>query len=165
VPYAFLGGALVLPGTFYQGIVGIILVFAAYRLFWFPDQKSPGTRVVPRVMALLLGACLGFVSGLTGIGGGIFFGPLLLGMGWAEPRQSASVSAAFILVNSVAGLVGETLSVHALPSAAPLWAGAVVLGGIVGSELGARQLAEVTLRRLLAVVLALAGLKLIFMRR
>ena len=118
VPCAFLGGALVLPGTFYQGI-----------------------------------------------GGGIFLGPLLLGMGWAEPRQSASVSAAFILVNSVAGLVGETLSVHALPSAAPLWAGAVVLGGIVGSELGARQLAEVTLRRLLAVVLALAGLKLIFMRR
>jgi hypothetical protein len=86
-------------------------------------------------------------------------------MGWAEPHQSASVSAAFILVNSVAALFGETLSVHALPSAAPLWAGAVLLGGIVGSELGARQFAEVTLRRLLAVVLAIAGLKLIFVRR
>ena len=116
-------------------------------------------------MALLLGAGLGFVSGLTGVGGGIFFSPLLLMMGWAEPRQSASVSAAFILVNSVAGLVGESLSVHALPSAAPLWAGAVMVGGLIGSELGVRQLAEVTLRRLLAVVLAIAGLKLLFIRR
>jgi uncharacterized membrane protein YfcA len=86
-------------------------------------------------------------------------------MGWAEPHQSASVSAAFILVNSVAGLCGETLSVQALPGAAPLWAGAVVAGALLGSELGARQFAEVTLRRLLAVVLALAGLKLILSRR
>jgi uncharacterized membrane protein YfcA len=165
LPCAFLGGVLVLPGAFYQVIVGIVLVFAAYRLFWFADQKRPHTRAVPRMTALLLGACLGFVSGLTGIGGGIFLGPLLLGMGWAAPHQSASVSAAFILVNSVAALCGETLSMHALPSAAPLWAGTVLLGGLVGSELGARQLAEVTLRRLLAVVLAIAGLKLIFVRR
>jgi len=117
------------------------------------------------MLALLFGAGLGFVSGLTGIGGGIFLSPLLLVMGWAEPRQSASVSAAFILVNSVAGFFGETISMHALPHAAPLWAGAVVIGGLVGSELGARQFAEVTLRRLLAVVLAMAGLKLIFFQR
>jgi uncharacterized membrane protein YfcA len=165
VPCAFLGGALVLPGALYQGLVGIVLLFAAYRLFWYPDHQRPVPAVIPRMLALLLGACLGFVSGLTGIGGGIFLGPLLLIMGWAEPRQSASVSAAFILVNSVAGLGGETMSVHALPSAAPLWAGAVVVGGLVGSELGARQLAEVALRRLLAVVLAIAGLKLILIRR
>jgi uncharacterized protein len=129
------------------------------------DEERSHAIGVPRVLALLLGGCLGFVSGLTGIGGGIFLSPLLLVMGWAEPRQSASVSAAFILVNSVAGLFGETMRVHALPSTAPLWAGAVVVGGLVGSELGARQFAEVTLRRLLAVVLAIAGLKLIFIRR
>jgi uncharacterized membrane protein YfcA len=86
-------------------------------------------------------------------------------MGWAEPHQSASVSAAFILVNSLAALVGESLSVRALPGAAPLWAAAVMLGGLVGSDLGARQFAEVTLRRLLAVILAIAGVKLIFVRR
>jgi uncharacterized protein len=165
VPCAFLGGTLILPGQLYQGLVGIVLVFAAYRLFWYADHATTRTTAVPPVMALLLGAGLGFVSGLTGVGGGIFFSPLLLMMGWAEPRQSASVSAAFILVNSVAGLVGESLSVHALPSAAPLWAGAVMVGGLIGSELGVRQLAEVTLRRLLAVVLAIAGLKLLFIRR
>jgi uncharacterized membrane protein YfcA len=165
VPCAFLGGALVLPSGLYQGLVGIVLLFAAYRLFWYADQPQVHPTGVPRLVALLLGAGLGFVSGLTGIGGGIFLSPLLLVMGWAEPRQSASVSAAFILVNSIAGLFGETMSAHALPSAAPLWAGAVVVGGFLGSELGARQLAEVALRRLLAVVLAIAGLKLIFIHR
>jgi uncharacterized membrane protein YfcA len=165
VPCAFLGGVLMLPGALYQGLVRIFLVYAAYRLFWYPDEAKLRTTGIPWGLALLLGACLGFVSGLTGIGGGIFFSPLLLMMGWAEPRQSAGVSAAFILVNSVAGLCGDTLSVHALPHAASLWAGAVMVGGLIGSELGARQFAEVTLRRLLAVALAMAGLKLLFIRR
>src|SRR6266436_2822500 len=93
----------------YQALVGIVLVFAAYRLFWYADQPKTHPKDVPRMLALLFGAGLGFVSGLTGIGGGIFLSPLLLVMGWAEPRQSASVSAAFILVNSIAGLFGETL--------------------------------------------------------
>ena len=165
VPFAFLGGSLSLPGTLYRVLVGIVLLFAAYRLFWYADQGKPSTRAVPLLPALLLGAGLGLVSGLTGIGGGIFLSPLLLMMGWAEPRQIAGVSAAFVLVNSVAGLCGETMSEHALPSAAALWVCAVVIGGLAGSELGARRLAEVTLRRLLAVVLAIAGLKLILVRR
>ena len=165
LPFAFVGGMLSLPGPLYRVLVGIVLLFAAYRLFWYTDQGKPGTGAVPLVLALVMGAGLGLVSGLTGIGGGIFLSPLLIVMGWAEPRQSASLSAAFILVNSVAGLCGDTVSVHALPSAAPLWVGAVVVGGLAGSELGARQLAEVALRRLLAVVLAIAGLKLILVRR
>jgi hypothetical protein len=165
LPFAFLGGMLSLPGSLYRMLVGIVLLFAAYRLFWYTDQGKPIPRAVPCVLALVVGAGLGLVSGLTGIGGGIFLGPLLIMMGWAEPRQSASISAAFVLVNSVAGLCGDAVSVHALPSAAPLWVGAVVVGGLTGSELGTRRLAEVALRRLLAVVLAIAGLKLIFVRR
>lgn len=165
LPFAFLGGMLSLPGTLYRVLVGIVLLFAAYRLFWYADQEAPRVRAVPRLLALLLGAGLGLVSGLTGIGGGIFLSPLLIVMGWAEPRCSASVSAAFILVNSVAGIFGETVSVAALPGTTPLWAGAVVIGGLIGSELGVRRLAEVTLRRLLALVLAIAGLKLILVRR
>lgn len=165
LPFAFVGGMLALPGPVYRALVGIVLVFAAYRLFWYTDQGKPSPRAVPLRLALVVGAGLGLVSGLTGIGGGIFLSPLLIMMGWAELRQSAGVSAAFVLVNSVAGLCGDTVGVHALPSAAPLWVGAVVVGGLAGSELGTRRLAEVALRRLLAVVLALAGLKLILVRR
>jgi uncharacterized protein len=165
VPCALLGGALALPGTLYRVLVGIVLLFAAYQLLWYADQGALSPTAVPLLPALVFGAGLGFVSGLTGIGGGIFLGPLLVMMGWAEPRHSAGVSTAFVLVNSVAGLSGDVMNVHALPSAAPLWAGAVVLGGLVGSELGVRQLAEVTLRRVLAVLLGIAGLKLILVRR
>jgi uncharacterized membrane protein YfcA len=165
VPFAFLGGVLSLPGTLYRVLVGVALLFAAYRLFCYTDRGRRPSRAVPLLPALLCGMGLGFASGLTGIGGGIFLSPLLIVMGWADPRSSAAVSAAFILINSAAGLFGASVNMHALPSAAALWIGAVVLGGIVGSELGARQLAEVTLRRLLAVVLAIAGLKLLLVRR
>lgn len=165
MPFAFLGGMLSLPGSLYRVLVGIVLLFAAYRLFWYTDQGELSPGAVPLLLALVVGAGLGLVSGLTGIGGGIFLSPLLIMMGWAEPHQSASISAAFVLVNSVAGLCGDTVSVHALPSAVPLWVGAVVVGGLTGSELGVRRLAEVAFRRLLAIILALAGLKLILLRR
>jgi uncharacterized membrane protein YfcA len=133
LPFAFVGGMLSLPGPLYRTLVGIVLVFAAYRLFWYADRGKPGPGAVPLVLALIVGAGLGLVSGLTGISGGIFLGPLLIMMGWAEPRQSASISAAFVLVNSVAGLCGDSVSVQALPRAAPLWVGAVVVGGLAGA--------------------------------
>ena len=115
--------------------------------------------------ALASGAVRGFLSGLTGVGGGIFLSPLLLFMGWAMFKQTAGTSSAFILLNSVAGLLGHVSSVQSLPPAAVVWALAAVLGGIVGSEIGVRRLAEVALRRLLALVLVIAGLRLILARR
>jgi uncharacterized protein len=165
IPLAFLGGALSLPDSIFRVLVGVTLIFAGYRLFWYRDEQQPSGKDIPLLPALFLGAGLGLISGLTGIGGGIFLSPLLIMMGWAEPRHSAGVSAAFILVNSVAGLVGNTMTMYALPSAIPLWGLAVVIGGLAGSELGARRLAEVTLRRLLAVMLMVAGAKLILVRR
>ncbi len=165
IPLAFLGGALSLPDSIFRVIVGATLIFAGYRLFWYRDERQARNRHMPLLPALLLGAGLGLISGLTGIGGGIFLSPLLILTGWAEPHYSAGVSAAFILVNSAAGMAGNIMTIHALPSAIPLWGLAVVIGGIAGSELGARRLAEVTLRRLLAVMLMVAGAKLILVRR
>jgi uncharacterized membrane protein YfcA len=164
VPLAFIGGAVTLPSTVYRVVVGLVLLFAAYRLFWFKDEEKEVTS--PHlVTAMLWGGLLGFLSGLTGVGGGIFLSPLLLFMGWANFRQSAGASSVFILLNSVAALLGHLSSVQSLPSAAFLWAIAAVVGGLVGSEIGARRLAEVTLRRLLGLVLVIAGLKLILARR
>lgn len=159
IPAAFLGGWLALPARAYKIVVGVVLLFAACRLVWKPvaDFAHP----IPKWAALLSGAAIGFLSGLTGTGGGIFLSPLLLVMGWAETKQSAGVSAAFILVNSIAGIIGLLMKPVTFPAMLPYWIIAAIAGGLVGSELGRRRLTNPTLRRLLAVVLVIAGLKLI----
>ncbi|HVG28307.1 MAG TPA: sulfite exporter TauE/SafE family protein [Pyrinomonadaceae bacterium] len=167
VPFAFLGGALTLPTNLYKQVVGAVLLYAAVRLFLHARAKSDadagaGARTPPLWLAALLGAGLGFLSGLTGVGGGIFLSPLLLLMGWADVRRTAGVSAAFILVNSAAGLLGNVASVKSLPAALPYLAAAALAGGLVGSELGSRRLPSPAIRRLLALVLLIAGVKLIF---
>ena len=112
---------------------------------------------------MLVGAGIGFFSGLTGTGGGIFLTPLLLFMGWARVKTAAAVSALFILLNSLAGLAGYVANAQALPTFLfPLFV-AAALGGVIGSYLGSRHFEPVVLKRLLAGVLFIAGMKLIFM--
>ncbi|HEY0099082.1 MAG TPA: sulfite exporter TauE/SafE family protein [Pyrinomonadaceae bacterium] len=164
IPLAFVGGAITLPTAVYKQIVGVTLLYAASRLFFYTRAKAEAqaTRNAPLVPAILLGALIGFLSGLTGVGGGIFLSPVLLLCGWADTRRTAGVSAAFILVNSIAGLLGNFSNVQMLPHALPYFALAAVAGGLAGAEFGSRRLASVTIRRLLAVVLVVAGVKMIF---
>jgi uncharacterized membrane protein YfcA len=162
IPLAFVGGMIHLSTSVYKPLVGLVLLFAAYRLWLDAREKSAAPpEMPPAYVALSMGAGIGLLSGLTGVGGGIFLSPLLLLMNWAEVRRTAAVSAAFVLVNSIAGLAGNIVSVRRLPSAIFAWGVAAVVGGVVGSELGRRRLATLTLRRLLSVVLVIAGLKLI----
>jgi len=160
IPAAFFGGALTLPVRAFKVAVGLVLLFAAGRLVWKPVADV--AHSLPKVPALICGAAIGLLSGLTGTGGGIFLSPLLLVMGWAETKQSSGVSAAFILVNSIAGIIGLMTKPVTFPAMLPYWVVAAILGGLIGSELGRRRLTNPTLRRLLAVVLVIAGLKLIF---
>ncbi|HEY9204577.1 MAG TPA: sulfite exporter TauE/SafE family protein [Candidatus Methanoperedens sp.] len=163
IPFAFIGGALSLPGSFYEQVLGIILLFAAYRLFQSRQSAvTDSVKPVPVPWAVLSGAGIGLLSGAVGVGGGIFLSPLLLFMGWARTKQTAGVSAAFILVNSIAGIAGHLASMKFLPDAIYPWAFAAVLGGIIGSSLGSRRFMNATLYRLLAVVLIIAGAKLMF---
>jgi uncharacterized membrane protein YfcA len=163
VPCAFLGGAMRLPYYYYKAIVGLVLLFAAVRLAWSAARKRQAAiKRLPILAALVAGGAIGLLAGLTGVGGGIFLSPLLLLANWAEVRQTAAVSVAFILVNSIAGLAGNLSSVQHLPPQIPVLAVAVGVGGIVGSQLGSRHLAPTMLRYLLAVVLVMAGLKMIF---
>jgi uncharacterized membrane protein YfcA len=167
VPFAFLGGSITVPGRAYKIMVGVLLLYAAFRLFRASQKKAaPPVRAggPPLWAALLCGAAIGILSGLTGTGGGIFLSPLLLLMGWAEMRQTAGVSAAFILANSTAGLAGNLSSVHTFPTLIYYLLPAAIIGGYVGSEYGSRRLDPSNLRRLLALVLVIAGLKLTLTR-
>jgi uncharacterized protein len=161
VPLAFVGGSIALPGHIYQPIVGLVLLFAAYRLWRSRHQTMPAVKKLPRWLALVLGAAIGLLSGLVGVGGGIFLSPLLVIAGWANARQASAVAAPFILVNSVSGLLGHVAGVAYLPGALALWAAAAVIGGWVGADYGSRRLAGPRLRQALAVVLVIAGLKLL----
>ncbi|TAK16527.1 MAG: sulfite exporter TauE/SafE family protein [Acidobacteria bacterium] len=160
IPLAFVGGAISLPGHWYRTLVGIVLWAAAARLALNLSLKK--AELPPKPIAIGCGAGIGLLAGLTGTGGGIFLSPLLLFMGWAETRQTGGVAAAFILVNSAAGLAGNPGSLGHLPAELPLWATAAVVGGLIGADLGSRRIGTPTFRRLLAAVLVVAGVKLIF---
>src|SRR4051812_737299 len=162
IPCAFIGGAIRLPYHYYNTMVGIVLVFAAGRLMYSTAKSSDfKTRPLPVGVALVLGAAIGLLAGLTGVGGGIFLSPLLLLAHWADVKQTAAVSVAFILANSIAGLAGNLASLHYLPPQIPLFAVVVAIGGIIGSHFGSRRLAPNALKFLLGVVLLVAGIKLI----
>jgi uncharacterized protein len=162
IPMAFLGGSLHLPGNYYKPLVGVVLIIAAARLLWKAELPN-GDRVsdIPIPLGILIGAGIGFLSGLTGTGGGIFLSPLLLFFGWSETRTASGVVVVFILCNSISGLLGNYSSVQSLPSALPLYAVAVILGASVGTTFGIGRLHTTGILRALGVVLAIAGLKLL----
>jgi uncharacterized protein len=162
IPAAFIGGRLVLPTDAYRVLVGAVLLYAAWRMFRSAragQPERPATRP-PMGVALLTGCGIGLLSGLTGVGGGIFLSPLLLMLGWARMRETSGVAALFILVNSISGLLGAISSVAAGPGEMLLWAPAVIVGGLIGAEFGSRRLAPPALRKLLSLVLVVSGLKL-----
>ena len=165
IPLSFVGGAIILPGYLYKPAVGLVLLYAAYRLFRSTVQEPPESADkainIPTAPAVASGGVIGLLAGLTGTGGGIFLSPLLLFTGWAGTRPTSGASAAFILVNSVAGLTGNFASVQNLPDAIPVWAVAAAVGALIGTQLGTRHLRSDGIRRALAVVLVVAGLKLI----
>jgi uncharacterized membrane protein YfcA len=159
IPFAFVGGMITLPTTAYKIVLGVVLVLAAIRLAW--NLRSEAEIKEPNiVIALVIGAVIGLLSGLVGVGGGIFLTPILLLMNWSETKTAAGVSAMFILVNSLSGLAGNYSQVVSLPSNVWIWIGAAVVGGVIGSTLGAKRFDSLTLRRVLALVLLFAGVKL-----
>jgi hypothetical protein len=164
VPMAFVGGRTGLPATWFGVLVGAVLVYSAWRLFSDTMAADRPARIVTgppsSVLALVVGAGIGLLSGLTSVGGGIFLSPLIVLMGWGTVRDSAAPAAAFILINSVAGLAGLLTRQPALPEALPYWVAAAVAGGFIGATLGARRLGNQAMRRALAAVLVIAGGKM-----
>ena len=161
IPAAYLGGYLQPSAAVLRILIGVVLLFSAVRLFfWRADPAD--IRTPSRPVAIGTGAGLGFLAGLTGTGGGIFLTPLLLFCQWARIRQAAAVSALFILVNSIGGLLGYFSAVRSIPSLGMYLGLAAIIGGLVGSHFGSRRFPSRTISILLAIVLTIAGTKLIF---
>ena len=164
IPLAYAGGAITLPGQAYKVLVGAVLLYAAWQL-WRSGRSGEEMRPLrepPVPAAMAIGAAMGLLAGLTGVGGGIFLSPLLLMLGWAGTKQTSAVAAPFILVNSLAGLAAIFVTKGAvLPSYVAILAPAVLIGGWLGAEYGSRRFANPVVRRVLAVVLALAGGKMV----
>lgn len=163
IPFAYLGGAITLPGQIYKVVVGVVLVYAGWQL-WRSFRAGDEMRAVrePAIpLAMAIGAAMGLLAGLTGVGGGIFLSPLVLMLGWAGTKQTSAVAAPFILVNSLAGLAaGFVAGTAALPQATWVLAAVVAVGGWLGAEYGSRRFANPIVRRVLAVVLLVAGAKM-----
>lgn len=160
-PLAFVGGYVSLPTHVFKVLVGIVLLLSALRLLARPSTDEVA-HAPSRPVALSVGGALGLLAGLTGTGGGIFLTPLLLFMKWARTKQAAATSAAFILANSLAGLSGNMSATRTFPAVAIPLAGAAIVGGAAGSYLGAKRFDHTVIKRLLAVVLIVAGVKLMF---
>ena len=163
IPAAFIAGRMSIPGDYYRPLVGLVLWIAAARFLWPKELarlKTPEPPAWP--IATATGGAIGFLSGLTGTGGGIFLSPLILFFGWEAVRKTSGVAAAFILCVSISGLAGNISSVGSLPDALPWFAAAAITGSIVGTRLGVAALPVPRLLQALGLVLIVAGAKLIF---
>ena len=171
VPMAIVGGWLQVPPAIYGGCLAIAFIAAAIRLGLQSGGAAPVTRLralsrlpcarSPRLpAAMAIGAGIGLLSGIVGVGGGIFLSPLMLLCGWANPKRTAAASAGFIVLNSLAGLAGRFAAGRlAAPAGILPLAIAACAGGIIGAHIGARRLPHLALRRVLAGVLVIAAAK------
>jgi uncharacterized membrane protein YfcA len=163
IPFAFLGSKVHISLQAYKIILGAVLSVAGIILLlrsrWQTDDVTLKKCFLP--VALLVGAVLGFLAGLTGIGGGVFLSPVLYLFRWVKPKTTGGIAAGFIVVNSISGLAGagwEKIT-HAGPL---LWLTLpAVIGALLGTHFGARRWSSVTFSRVLAGVLVFAGGKLL----
>jgi len=161
VPASFAGALVAVDGNLYRKILGAVLLFPILRLFGIFGKESEEVKNVNLVVALVLGASIGFLSGMIGIGGGIILSPVILLLHWAKMKETAAVSALFIFVNSISALAGLfTSGIHIDPSVY-VWLGVSLAGGFAGAYVGSRKLKNPILKKVLAFTLLIASIKLL----
>lgn len=160
IPLAFIGGMIKIDGNLYKKLLGILLFLPVARLI-APNKEEASIKESRKFFSLMIGASIGFLSGLIGIGGGILLSPLLLLLHWADQKKTAAVSALFIFVNSLAGLAGQLSIGFHLQSSMVSYVGIAFLGGSFGAWYGAIKFNQTVLKYLLALVLMIAAIKLL----
>jgi len=159
IPAAYIGGHINLPSNIYRPIIGVLLLLSGVRFLVQALQTDKVHREINKVLAVFIGTCVGFLSGITGTGGGIFLSPLIIWLGWVSVKQASGTVAAFIFVNSTAGLLGNLQSISSLPTELPVFSVAVLLGAFIGTRFGIKRFSSIGVKRALGFVLLIAGAK------
>jgi uncharacterized protein len=162
VPMAYVGGLTSLDDNIYKKILGILLIIPIVRFLFFANIKVEEIRKSNFVLSLLIGAAIGFLSGLIGIGGGIILSPVLLLLKWSDMKQTAAISAIFIFVNSLSGLAGQLQKGINFSPDMYTYVVIAFVGGICGAYFGSLKLNQNFLKYILAIVLIIASYKLLF---
>jgi uncharacterized protein len=163
LPTALVGGFIALDERLYNAVTGTVLLCAAAILAFRRRRDGQPDKLTPLWGSIIVGAAVGFVSGITGVGGGVFLAPILIAMGWASPKQTAALSTPFILANSVVGLLGATYAGQAPSAQTWLYALAALVGAMLGTLIGLRWLSETMTRYVLATILGTAGFQLLLL--
>ena len=161
LPTALVGGLIVLDERLYKTVTGLVLLSAAMVLASRKTQDGENDRPTPLLGAIITGAAVGFASGLTGVGGGVFLAPILIALHWASPRQTAALSAPFVLANSIVGLAGALYAGQAPAAQTWQYAHAALAGAMIGTTIGLRWLSQTMTRYTLAAILVAAGIQLV----
>lgn len=162
IPLAFVGGKVQIDGTIYKQILGVLLLIPIIRFLFFSNIKVTDFRKSNIPLSLVIGAAIGFLSGLIGIGGGIILSPILLLLRWTDQKQTAAISALFIFVNSLSGLAGQLTKGIEFSADMYTYVAVAFAGGLCGAYLGALKFKQTILKNVLALVLLVAAYKLLF---
>ena len=160
IPMSFLGGTFNLPPEYYRPLLGMMLFYAAWRLFVRRKNDEYEANPPGFPVSMVVGGVLGFASGLIGVGGGIFLSPLMILLRWARVREVSGIAAMFILVNSISGLTGHLSSMQYIPEYAPALAGMALVGGTIGALCGSRHLPVALILKAMSLMMVMAGGKM-----
>ena len=162
IPLSFIGGLITIQSSIYKNILGVLLLVPVVRFLFFKNTQAKALKETDITLSLIIGAVIGFLSGMIGIGGGIILSPVLLLLKWTDQKQTAAITALFIFVNSVAGLFGQlTKGIHFSVDMV-LYVAVAFTGGLLGAYLGALRFPQAILKNVLGCVLAVAAYKLLF---
>lgn len=161
IPFAFLGGTIEIDASVYKKTLALLLVFAILKMLNVFGKEKKETKHVKLWQGLIVGALIGFFSGLIGIGGGIILTPIILLLHWGKMKEAAAVSALFIWVNSASGLMGQISSGVIIKTESFILVIIALIGGILGGYFGSKKINNKKLRHILAFVLVIACFKLI----
>ncbi len=162
VPMAFLGGMITIDASIYKKILGCLLLIPIARFIFFKNIPVDNLKEPGIGLPAVIGAVIGFLSGLIGIGGGIILSPIILLLKWTNQKQTAAISALFIFVNSLSGLGGQLTRGIQFSTDMVAYVAIAFTGGLLGSYFGSLRFRQDLLKYLLAGVLLLASVKLLF---